>query len=1041
MRIAFASVALLAAISTPSASRGAFIEPEARALAALRAASSIPVEASFEAGFPRSLRFNVAGPAGATPGQVAAEFLEQRRDLFSQDHAELALIPVATEQGEANVVAFGQTFRGIPVFGARIGIGVWNVAGAPPRILQSAGWLLPATPALDELDTVPGITPAMAEAAALTAVGSGQVIGETALVIFSRAALGESDPAGPVLAWRVGVGGGVPQQLLVDAHSAEIAFRHSLASDGAGLSDYDADFEDANGGTMASTNCFNPTTIDDDMGSEDGLIPEYINDPEAGAIWWHTRNTYLDFHDLLGRHSWDDDHGEIRAYVHIGLDSNGNPNASYNSGCDEMEFHDRYVGLDVVAHEFTHAVIRHSLSDLVYQGQSGALNEAFADSLAALVVDTDDWLLAEGLLNGQGPIRSMSDPLNGQCDSPNGPVGMQACNDPDRWSLRLSFTTSSDNGNVHSNSGIQNKATFLMAQGGFFNGHSIAGMGKAKTRRLLYFLTRFLQPSTATFADARNWAVSGAQAFVQNGFYGFTAADVCSVRNAYAAVEIGNPDQDCNGVEEAADADADGVLDLLDNCLGLSNPSQTDADDDGVGDACDNDGDNDGIPNGYDNCPSLATDYYGNADTDADGLGRACDPDDDGDGVPENGGPGPCASGQTVGCDDNCPEDPNPTQFDGNNNGEGDACDPDHDGDGDYGLDDNCTFVPNPDQADADGDGYGDACDDCPEDVDSIQAYTTGFPELGIPPEPYQPDSDGDGIPDVCDELDFGSIGLAMGGQSWDESLSPKPDGTRRIVDLVGNPNDSARIPLEICDPLGDPDGPAASEYVELAFENLHPSVQGRIVDDSGRTYGRVSPAPVGPTGPNRGLRFKRRCDRRWFLQLELGPDFPGTESFVLLPRVVAGGGGTPNPWSSLPEALLPPPDAPADLDLDGVPDSVDVCPVAFDPSQENGDGDATGDLCDNCPYYSHASQTDSDRDGRGNPCECTDQNGDGQNTVSDLVEINGAIFDPRRATPLCDGNGDGRCDVSDIVAANVEIYSPGNTSICARQPVPGPGR
>ena len=96
------------------------------------------------------------------------------------------------------------------------------------------------------------------------------------------------------------------------------------------------------------------------------------------------------------------------------------------------------MGKDVVAHEFTHGVIRYSISNLVYQGQSGALNEAFADSMAALVVDDDDWVMGDGLLNGGGPIRSLADPLNGQCTSV--PAGNpNACNDPDRWSMRCAW--------------------------------------------------------------------------------------------------------------------------------------------------------------------------------------------------------------------------------------------------------------------------------------------------------------------------------------------------------------------------------------------------------------------------------------------------------------------------------------------------------------------------------------------------------------------------------------------------------------------------
>jgi hypothetical protein len=104
-----------------------------------------------------------------------------------------------------------------------------------------------------------------------------------------------------------------------------------------------------------------------------------------------------------------------------------------------------------------------------------------------------------------------------------------------------------------------------------------------------------------------------------------------------------------------------------------------------------------------------------------------------------------------------------------------------------------------------------------------------------------------------------------------------------------------------------------------------------------------------------------------------------------------------------------------------------------------DSDGDGINQAADVCPFYAQTSNLDSDGDARGNQCECGDQNGDGLNTVADLVAINLAIFNPALVTPLCDANNDGNCNVSDIVAVNVEIFSPGNTSTCARQPVPQP--
>ena len=60
----------------------------------------------------------------------------------------------------------------------------------------------------------------------------------------------------------------------------------------------------------------------------------------------------------------------------------------------------------------------------------------------------------------------------------------------------------------------------------------------------------------------------------------------------------------------------------VDNCQNVVNPDQADADDDGRGDACDDD-DNDGVLDVMDNCPTVAN--PGQSDADRDGSGDACD--------------------------------------------------------------------------------------------------------------------------------------------------------------------------------------------------------------------------------------------------------------------------------------------------------------------------------------------------------------------------------------------------------------------------------
>jgi hypothetical protein len=188
------------------------------------------------------------------------------------------------------------------------------------------------------------------------------------------------------------------------------------------------------------------------------------------------------FLEDLARSSHDGAGAPVSLTVHYGSDYN---NAFWDGtqlvfGDGDGRVFERFTKpVDVLAHEFSHAVIEHT-ADLTYSGQSGALNESVADVFASCLkqrllgqeaVD-GDWLIGEGIFMPSVQARALRDMAAPGTAYDDPEVGA----DPQVGHMDDYVVTTADNGGVHLNSGIPNKAFQLAALA--VGGTAIGGAGR-----------------------------------------------------------------------------------------------------------------------------------------------------------------------------------------------------------------------------------------------------------------------------------------------------------------------------------------------------------------------------------------------------------------------------------------------------------------------------------------------------------------------------------------------------------------------------------
>lgn len=237
------------------------------------------------------------------------------------------------------------------------------------------------------------------------------------------------------------------------------------------------------------------------------------NDPVAISAHRHVGMGFEYFYNTFNRLSLDGAGGTIRAIVHL-TGSNGLPydNAGWSSS-GFMVFGDGYShkpfagGLDIVVHEMSHGVVQYTVN-LEYVFQAGALNESYADFFAAMA-DRDDWLIGEDVSRNSA-FRDMQKPSSfGQ---------------PDHMDDYRNYTLDYDNGGVHINSGIPNRAGYLLA----------SSIGRDKTEKIYYRVleARYLNRQSQ-FTDMRLAALRSA-----DDLFGRNSFEYASVKKAFDEVGI-----------------------------------------------------------------------------------------------------------------------------------------------------------------------------------------------------------------------------------------------------------------------------------------------------------------------------------------------------------------------------------------------------------------------------------------------------------------------------------------------------------------------
>lgn len=471
-----------------------------------------------------------------TPLDAARAFFRENAALFrmTDPAAELQVVRAERDAVGMDHVRFQQQVHGVDVFG---GLLIAHMRGT--RVAAITGTYFPEV----VVNTQPDISLDQASERAKVEVEAPEAVvvaQRSGLVIYAK---GQRN----ALTWAVELWSAArPGRWLVfvNAHSGRIEHRMTLLETALNRLTYNA----SNGTTLPGTLVCSDVPADPTCGD---TVLQAAHD-NAGTVYNYYKSKF-------NRESINNAGMALISTAHFDVDYD---NAFWNG--DQMVYGDGdgvyfsplSQSLDVVAHELTHGVTQYT-ANLVYEDEPGALNESYSDVMGVFADDYGNgaaainWQIGESIwtpgINGDA-LRDMADPHKGNdffvlsnytCQYRPAQPGY--CGQPATYSeyarYPVSFDIATDSGGVHTNSGIPNKAAYLLVQGGTFGGVTVAPIGVSKAEQIYYrTLSMYLTPYS-NFITARNSSIQACTDLI--GQFGISAGDCASVRAAFAAVGVG----------------------------------------------------------------------------------------------------------------------------------------------------------------------------------------------------------------------------------------------------------------------------------------------------------------------------------------------------------------------------------------------------------------------------------------------------------------------------------------------------------------------